>query len=73
MSAVSLRPYLPANARRCAEIFRSSIEELAAEDYGDEQREAWAARADDEHAFGDDRIDLGGVDLRFAQRRRLAL
>src|ERR1700734_452770 len=52
MSAVSLRPYLPADARRCAEIFRSSIEELAAEDYSDEQREAWAARADDEQAFG---------------------
>ena len=52
MSAVSLRPYLPADARRCAEIFRSSIEELAAEDYNDEQREAWAARADDEQAFG---------------------
>ncbi len=52
MSAVSLRPYLPADARRCAEIFRSSIEELAAEDYDDEQREAWASRADDEQAFG---------------------
>ena len=38
--------------RRCAEIFRSSIEELAAEDYNDEQREAWASRADDEQAFG---------------------
>ena len=33
MSAVALRPYLPADAKRCAEIFRSSIEELAAEDY----------------------------------------
>ena len=52
MSAVSLRPYLPADARRCAEIFRSSIEELAAEDYDEEQREAWAATADDEQAFG---------------------
>ena len=52
MSAVSLRPYLPADARRCAEIFRASIEELAAEDYDDEQREAWASRADDEQAFG---------------------
>ncbi len=51
MSAVSLRPYLPADARRCAEIFRSSIEELAAEDYDEEQRKAWAARADDEQAF----------------------
>ncbi len=52
MSAVALRPYLPADAKRCAEIFRSSIEELAAEDYNEEQREAWAARADDEQAFG---------------------
>jgi len=52
MSAVSLRPYLPADAKRCAEIFRASIEELAAEDYDEEQREAWAARADDEGGFG---------------------
>jgi len=52
MSAVSLRPYLPADARRCAEIFRSSINELAADDYDEEQREAWASRADDEQAFG---------------------
>ena len=43
MSAVALRPYLPADARRCAEIFRASIEELAAEDYDAEQREAWAS------------------------------
>jgi len=52
MTAVALRPYLPADLRRCAEIFRASIEELAADDYGEEQREAWAARADDEPAFG---------------------
>ena len=52
MSAVALRPYVPADTKRCAEIFRASIEELAAEDYSDEQREAWAARADDEQAFG---------------------
>jgi putative acetyltransferase len=52
MSAVALRPYVPADAKRCAEIFRSSIEELAAEDYNEEQREAWASRADDERAFG---------------------
>jgi putative acetyltransferase len=52
MSAVSLRPYLPADARRCVEIFRSSIDELAADDYDEEQREAWASRADDEQAFG---------------------
>jgi putative acetyltransferase len=52
VSAVSLRPYLPADARRCAEIFRSSIDELAADDYDEDQREAWASRADDEQAFG---------------------
>jgi putative acetyltransferase len=51
MSAVALRPYLPADAKRCAEIFRVSIEELAAEDYNADQREAWASRADDEEAF----------------------
>ena len=50
--SVALRPYLPADAKRCAEIFRLSIEELAADDYNEEQREAWAARADDEPAFG---------------------
>ena len=52
MSAVSLRPYLAADARRCAEIFRSSINELAADDYDEGQREAWASRADDEQGFG---------------------
>ena len=52
MSAVALRPYLPADAKRCAEIFRASIEELATDDYDEDQREAWASRADDEAAFG---------------------
>lgn len=52
MSAVALRPYVPADAKRCAEIFRASIEELAAEDYDADQREAWASRADDEEGFG---------------------
>jgi putative acetyltransferase len=51
MSPVSLRPYVPADAKRCAEIFRASIEELAAEDYDADQREAWASTADDEAAF----------------------
>ena len=53
MTAVSLRPYVPADARRLAEIFRASIEALTAEDYDDDQREAWAATADDEDAFGE--------------------
>ena len=53
MTPVSLRPFVAADARRCAEIFRASIEELAAEDYDADQREAWAAAADDEDAFAD--------------------
>jgi len=52
MTAVALRPYVPADAKRCAEVFRASIEELTAEDYDADQREAWASRADDEEAFG---------------------
>jgi putative acetyltransferase len=52
MSAVSLRPYVAADAKRCAEIFRTSIEELAADEYSADQREAWASSAEDEAAFG---------------------
>ena len=51
MSSVSLRPYLAADAERCAAIFRSSVEELASEDYSAEQCAAWAALADDSAAF----------------------
>jgi putative acetyltransferase len=51
MSDASLRPYLSSDGRRCVEIFRSSIEELAADDYDADQREAWAAAAADEAAF----------------------
>ena len=58
MTAVSLRPCVPADARRCADIFRSSIEELAADDYDADQREAWASAADDEAAFA---ARLGGA------------
>ncbi|HKN26826.1 MAG TPA: GNAT family N-acetyltransferase [Roseiarcus sp.] len=49
--SVTLRPYVPADARRCADIFRSTIEELASDDYDPDQCEAWASAADDEHAF----------------------
>ena len=48
-----LRPYLPADARLLAEIFRASIEELTTEDYSEAQQEAWAAAADDEKAFAE--------------------
>ena len=52
MTAVSFRPYLPADAQRCAGIFRDAIEFSAADDYDADQRAAWAGRADDEAAFG---------------------
>lgn len=48
----SLRPYLPPDAALCAAIFRAAIEELAADDYDEDQREAWASRSDDVAAFG---------------------
>lgn len=51
MSAPSLRPALPADAPRLAEIFREAVSELAADEYDDDQREAWASAADDEPAF----------------------
>jgi putative acetyltransferase len=50
---IAMRPMLPADAPLLAEIFRASIDELAADDYSDSQREAWAAVADDEAAFGE--------------------
>lgn len=49
---LSLRPFLPADTPLVAEIFRSSVEDLAAEDYNEAQRRAWIAAADDEESFG---------------------
>ena len=49
---LAMRPVLPADVPRLAEIFRASIEELAGEDYSEAQQEAWASAADDEEAFG---------------------
>jgi putative acetyltransferase len=46
-----LRPYLRSDAATLAALFRESIEQLAAEDYDADQREAWASAADDEAAF----------------------
>jgi putative acetyltransferase len=51
-AAATLRPYLPSDALRCAAIFRVSIEESTVEDYDDDQRRVWAAKADDGAAFG---------------------
>ena len=43
---------LPADVPVLAAIFQAAIEELAAEDYDEGQRAAWAAVADDERRFG---------------------
>ena len=49
---LALRPMLPADVPDLAEIFRASIEDLAADDYSEAQQEAWASAADDEEEFG---------------------
>ena len=49
---LAMRPFLPAETPLLADILRASIEELAADEYSDAQREAWAAAAADEAAFG---------------------
>ncbi|QGM99026.1 GNAT family N-acetyltransferase [Methylocystis parvus] len=51
MASPGLRPFLPSDAPTLAALFRASVEELTAEDYSDDQREAWASVADDEEAF----------------------
>jgi putative acetyltransferase len=48
----ALRPFLPADTPVLAAIFTAAIEELTGDDYSIDQREAWAAVADDEEAFG---------------------
>jgi putative acetyltransferase len=48
----ALRPLLPEDIPVLAAIFVAAIEELAAEDYSEAQREAWASAADDEDQFG---------------------
>jgi len=49
---LSLRPFLAADTALVAEIFRASVDELAADDYSDAQREAWMSAANDEEALG---------------------
>ncbi len=49
--AFALRPFLPDDAPVLAEIFRASIEGLAADDYSESQVDAWAAVADEEEEF----------------------
>lgn len=48
---LAMRPFLVADTPLLAEIFRASVEELAAEDYSDAQIEAWVSILDDDAAF----------------------
>lgn len=47
----ALRPFMPDDAEVLADIFRASIEGLAADDYSQSQIDAWAGAADDEETF----------------------
>jgi putative acetyltransferase len=47
----SLRPYLASDLPILSEIRYAAIEELAAEDYDEEQCRAWASAADKDEAF----------------------
>ena len=53
LPTVTLRPYLPEDATTLAAIFQAAIMVLTEEDYSQDQREAWAASADDADAFGE--------------------
>ncbi len=48
----ALRPLLPADVPVLAAIFQAAVDDLAADDYDEGQRNAWAAVADDEAALG---------------------
>ena len=50
-SAPALRPYLPKDIAILLRIVRTSIEQLAAEDYSPNQINAWIEAFDDETAF----------------------
>ena len=52
-SKLAMRPMLLEDVPLLAEIFRASIEGLAAEDYDEAQQAAWAATADDLEEFGE--------------------
>lgn len=53
MSTISFRPYLAKDAEVLADLFVTSIEELAEDYYDASQRAAWASAADDVKAFGE--------------------
>jgi putative acetyltransferase len=46
-----IRPFMPADIMALRDLFGQSIEVLTAEDYNEDQRLAWMARAEDAQAF----------------------
>lgn len=48
-----LRPFIPADTMELRDLFAQSIEELTADDYTEDQRLAWIARAEDAEAFAE--------------------
>ena len=48
-----LRPFMLADTPALRDLFAQSIEELTADDYTEDQRLAWIARAEDAEAFAD--------------------
>ena len=48
-----LRPFMPVDTMALRDLFAQSIEELTADDYTEDQRLAWIARAEDAEAFAD--------------------
>jgi putative acetyltransferase len=46
-----IRPFMPADTMALRDLFGQSIEVLTAEDYNEDQRLAWMARAEDAQAF----------------------
>jgi len=60
-SKPALRPLLPQDVPVLAAIFSASVQDLAIEDYSEDQVAAWAAEADDVEAFAErlkDRLTL---------------
>ena len=48
-----IRPFMPADTMALRDLYAQSIEELTADEYTEDQRLAWIARAEDAEAFSD--------------------
>lgn len=48
-----IRPFMPADTMALRDLFAQSIEELTADDYTEDQRLAWIAKAEDAEEFAD--------------------